>query len=141
MCIDIDECLTANGGCEQLCINSIGGFNCSCLSGFIVANEVFCSGMFKLIQSNDYSTHFLMSDINECELGIASCSDGCTNTVGSYNCFCPNGYALANDNYTCIGKLMSLNWDYLAIINYMILVIFHFVRGIIQQCVENFIWL
>ena len=49
---------------------------------------------------------FLNADINECELGIASCSDGCTNVVGSYSCFCHIGYQLANDNYTCIGKLM-----------------------------------
>ena len=42
--LDINECLVANGGCEQVCVNTLGSYNCSCLSGFVLENDVFCSG-------------------------------------------------------------------------------------------------
>ena len=42
--IDINECDTNNGGCEQICINKVPLFNCSCQSGFRLANDKFCSG-------------------------------------------------------------------------------------------------
>lgn len=32
--LDINECAAANGGCEQNCTNSIGSYNCSCISGY-----------------------------------------------------------------------------------------------------------
>lgn len=48
--------------------------------------------------------YFFNTDVNECELAISSCSDGCINTVGSYYCTCQIGYELANNTYTCIGN-------------------------------------
>ena len=39
---DINECDHNNGGCEQLCTNTNGSFQCSCYSGF--SGDVFCSG-------------------------------------------------------------------------------------------------
>lgn len=47
MLLDINECLVANGGCEQVCVNTLGSYNCSCLSGFVLENNVFCSGMIE----------------------------------------------------------------------------------------------
>ena len=45
----------------------------------------------------------MFSDINEC--AIASCSQGCVNTKGSYECTCTiPGYVLADDGRTCIRK-------------------------------------
>ena len=43
-------------------------------------------------------------DINECEFsGI--CPNGiCKNTIGSYICNCPQGYALSSDGTSCEGK-------------------------------------
>ena len=32
--IDINECGTGNGGCEQLCNNSLGGYLCTCRKGY-----------------------------------------------------------------------------------------------------------
>ena len=43
-------------------------------------------------------------DINECEQGSAGCDHNCTNTAGSYNCACMDGYKLESDNHTCTGK-------------------------------------
>lgn len=32
--LDIDECRSNNGGCEAICTNTIGSFECSCRRGF-----------------------------------------------------------------------------------------------------------
>lgn len=31
---DVNECLTDNGGCEGLCINTPGSYKCHCPAGF-----------------------------------------------------------------------------------------------------------
>lgn len=28
LCVDVDECVTGNGGCEELCVNTEGSFHC-----------------------------------------------------------------------------------------------------------------
>jgi hypothetical protein len=33
-CLDINECLSQNGGCEQVCLNSPGSFSCACQTGY-----------------------------------------------------------------------------------------------------------
>ena len=43
--IDIDECGTNNGGCEHICNNTIGTFECYCDSGYrLEENRLNCSG-------------------------------------------------------------------------------------------------
>ena len=44
---------------------------------------------------------FYSSDIDECENGIAECSEyaTCTNTDGDYNCTCEAGYC--GDGFIC----------------------------------------
>ena len=43
--IDIDECKTANGGCEQICSNTIGSFACSCGVRYgLDGNGLNCNG-------------------------------------------------------------------------------------------------
>ena len=43
--IDINECETANGGCEHNCTNTIGSFFCSCYAGYqLDENGLNCSG-------------------------------------------------------------------------------------------------
>lgn len=42
-CIDVNECLTNNGGCEGLCINTPGSYRCHCPPGFMVA-DAKCEG-------------------------------------------------------------------------------------------------
>ncbi|MCP3662876.1 MAG: hypothetical protein GY696_10325, partial [Gammaproteobacteria bacterium] len=32
--LDIDECLSGNGGCQHNCDNTPGSYECSCLSGY-----------------------------------------------------------------------------------------------------------
>ena len=50
----------------------------------------------------------LAIDIDECAERIANCSHLCTNTMGSYSCYCNNGYRLAADNHQCDGNIAIL---------------------------------
>ena len=46
MIVDIDECVSANGGCEQRCNNTIGSFFCDCFNGYNLDEDQFnCNGM------------------------------------------------------------------------------------------------
>ena len=59
---------------------------------------------YTLITCN-ISTSWLCSnwlDIDECSLGITSCSHLCVNTIGSFFCECYTGYYLSTDG-SCIG--------------------------------------
>ena len=51
--------------------------------------------------------HFV--DINECA-GVNNCSDdsNCTNTLGSYQCSCHDGYLDEGNGYTCTGMLLFI---------------------------------
>ena len=103
--IDINECDTDNGGCEQICINTVRLFNCSCQSGFRLVNNIFCSG--NIVQRYLISTLMSFIDIDECSEGISGCSQICSNTIGSYSCICQNGYQLGSDDHTCLGKIIN----------------------------------
>ena len=42
---DVDECAINNGGCEQVCNNTIGSFLCKCVTGYQLDENGFnCSG-------------------------------------------------------------------------------------------------
>ena len=101
---DLDECLTNNGGCKQICTNTDGSFECSCADGYVIAADNFdCSGkrsnpVFFKVNS------LLYADVNECQTSNGGCNQTCTNTDGSFECACKTGYALAEDNLGCNGK-------------------------------------
>jgi len=43
--LDIDECKTDNGGCNQNCTNTPGSYHCSCLDGYEMMDDNHtCSG-------------------------------------------------------------------------------------------------
>ena len=48
--IDVNECLTNNGGCSPnaTCTNNVGSFSCSCNTGYS-GNGFTCTGMFPWI--------------------------------------------------------------------------------------------
>ena len=42
---DYDECGDNNGGCGQICNNTVGSFFCSCLSGYeLDEDKTSCNG-------------------------------------------------------------------------------------------------
>ena len=52
-------------------------------------------------------THFnyLYTDIDECADGTNGCNHNCSNTNGSYVCFCFTGYELHDNMQTCTGNV------------------------------------
>ena len=43
--IDIDECAVDNGGCDHICINKPGSFECQCKEGYALgADGKTCTG-------------------------------------------------------------------------------------------------
>ena len=99
--IDTNECLLNNGGCTQLCTNTIGSYHCDCRSGYqLNDNEISCNGQY--IYLNFWIIDFIsvVSDINECTNGTDLCEHNCYNTDGSYVCDCQPGYQLSN-GLTC----------------------------------------
>lgn len=47
-------------------------------------------------------------DTNECAVNNGGCVQVCTNTIGSYICFCNNGYVLDANGYSCTGKSLCI---------------------------------
>ena len=45
-CIDIDECSEGTDGCDQLCSNNVGSYECVCNAGYRLGSDGFtCIGM------------------------------------------------------------------------------------------------
>ena len=42
-------------------------------------------------------------DIDECADNTDNCSQNCSDTLGSYQCVCYDGYTLDSDQHTCNG--------------------------------------
>ena len=53
-------------------------------------------------------THTLCVDIDECTRRVR-CQHDCRNTLGSYQCLCPDGYRLSANRRTCQGNLTQLH--------------------------------
>ena len=46
---DVNECDTDNGGCDQVCVNTIASFSCECNTGYLLDSDGFsCSGNQKI---------------------------------------------------------------------------------------------
>ncbi|XP_065642748.1 fibrillin-1-like [Hydra vulgaris] len=86
LCEDINECaLSSTNNCtaNASCNNFVGGYNCTCKSGFNTSN-----GDIELLSN-------LCLDINECEFSSKNnCSANaiCNNLVGGYMCTCKSGF-------------------------------------------------
>ena len=101
-CSDINECNTDNGGCSQVCINQVGSYYCQCNNGYTLDDDGHgCTGMIVLITLNVYITTI---DIDECITNNGGCEQMCTNTIGSFNCSCTDGYNLKSGK-VCAGKI------------------------------------
>ena len=48
---DLDECRTSNGGCEQVCSNTVGSFECSCDPGYsLISGGFSCTGKHGIVK-------------------------------------------------------------------------------------------
>eukprot|EP00079_Xenopus_tropicalis_P036114 XP_017949885.1 PREDICTED: mucin-4-like [Xenopus tropicalis] len=124
-CFDIDECFENTSDCDQICINSFTGYNCSCNEGFTInsQNASQCEDIDECVsllnpcgedavctnKPGNYSCscrdgyrgdpYLLCTDINECmnsSLNVCSNTSVCFNTNGSYHCECLSGFTGPN---------------------------------------------
>ncbi|XP_053397078.1 uncharacterized protein LOC128556350 [Mercenaria mercenaria] len=84
---DDNECETSNGGCEHLCHNIIGSYECSCHTGYQLNEDTMTC-----------------SDINECLDDSSGCAHKCTNTEESFRCDCFIGFVLHENERDCQGE-------------------------------------
>jgi len=77
--LNITECQIDNGGCDQICVNTVESYFCSCREGYKLVGNSTCL------------------DINECEV-LGSCSQNCQNFNGSFKCSCNEGYLVDPQN-------------------------------------------
>ena len=98
--LDINECEDNNGGCSQLCINTIGSYYCNCNTGyhFIDNSTTICIGRYSCEKYLMCQLCFL--DTNECLSNNGGCEQVCTNTNGTFYCTCNHGY---NGSEFCSG--------------------------------------
>jgi hypothetical protein len=73
-CTDVDECNQGTSKCQQICVNTVGSYQCKCNAGYRL------------------STSFTCTDIDECMESTSSCPQTCTNTDGSFTCSCYAGF-------------------------------------------------
>ncbi|XP_078695035.1 mucin-like protein [Branchiostoma floridae x Branchiostoma belcheri] len=102
--VAVDECASANGGCEQTCVNTLTSYYCTCNNGFNLAAD-----------------GHTCNNINECLVDNGGCEHTCRDTVGSYECSCRSRHRLVsgtecreNDMYPYgdeIGQKHKV-WDY-----------------------------
>ncbi|XP_055688517.1 fibrillin-1 isoform X2 [Lutzomyia longipalpis] len=119
--------------CSHSCIdNGDGHYTCQCPPGFSLSGDQKtcietvdpCSGHAachpgRCFPVEDYSgshsfrcdcpagyteKHQRCLDVDECASGSVSCTHGCRNTEGGYQCVCPAGFELAEDGATCLDQ-------------------------------------
>ncbi|XP_066264276.1 matrilin-2-like [Branchiostoma lanceolatum] len=102
-CNEIDECEIYNGGCAQICSNTIGSFQCSCEDGFSLNSDGFtCHAIYTAPCNPGWSFNGTWcNEIDECETDNGGCAQICSNTIGSFQCSCEDGFSLSSDGFTC----------------------------------------
>lgn len=71
---DIDECRLNNGGCDHVCRNTVGSFECSCKKGYkLLTNERTCQGksLTRLSPANVKKNCFVQYCSNYSRAGVA----------------------------------------------------------------------
>lgn len=64
----------------------------------------------------DHIFNIFPTDIDECKVMPNLCRNGqCINTMGSFRCFCKVGYTTDISSISCVGKIQSLNRQYVFI--------------------------
>ena len=124
-CEDVDECLTDNGGCAQVCNNDEGTFSCACNEGYALNEDgLGCDDVDECAQDNggcdqtcanetggfscSCDAGFTLNedglgcdDVDECATANGGCAQVCNNDEGTFACACNEGYALNEDAVTC----------------------------------------
>ena len=63
--LDTNECAGNNGGCGQICTNTIGGFTCSCNDGYdIDTDQLGCAGKIYTVTNYNNLYEYIMHAYN-----------------------------------------------------------------------------
>ncbi|XP_043550681.1 adhesion G protein-coupled receptor E1-like isoform X3 [Chiloscyllium plagiosum] len=96
-CVDQDECLTGPCGPYSICHNKIGGFHCTCQTGFASVSNQLLNG----------KTVSFCRDANECLSHPCGPTAICHNSEGSFYCTCDRGFYSVSGNYQFAGEAES----------------------------------
>ena len=62
-----------------------------------------------LVNWTDFHLTYLISDLDECkQLTFSKCQQNCRNKLGSFTCYCNNGFLLHSNKRNCTGKLNDI---------------------------------
>ncbi|KAL3307678.1 signal peptide, CUB domain, EGF-like 3 [Cichlidogyrus casuarinus] len=94
---NIDECSLTPAVCDQVCVNSLGNYNCECIDPF-----------FRLTVNDR------CDDVNECLVNPCPFPETqeCHNFYGGYFCFCKPGFI--NSNGECVTHQLSISDEHRA---------------------------
>ena len=100
--VDINECMTDNGGCTHNCNNTAGSYQCYCEDGYkLNSDDHTCDGKTSPYEASCaqytykfYKSNLYVVDNDECQFCNGGYDHDCTNTNGSYYCSCYDGYIL-----------------------------------------------
>ncbi|XP_046807658.1 fibrillin-1 isoform X5 [Lucilia cuprina] len=121
VCLDIDECIVTDHGCSHNCYNTQGSYICACPDGFTLSTdgkkclgghcdtdnggcshlcdpEKGCTCPLGWTLGADGKT---CEDIDECLDQNGYCLHKCHNTLGSFECRCPDGSKPAHGEDAC----------------------------------------
>ena len=82
------QCFNKSNSCENVCINTPNSYVCACDAGYGLT----------LLEAEE-ACH----DIDECVQDVAICQEqSCRNTLGSYECYCSEGFVSGAGGNTCV---------------------------------------
>ncbi|KAI4892791.1 hypothetical protein NFI96_028928 [Prochilodus magdalenae] len=134
-CSDEDEC-AVDSGCSHSCTNIMGGFTCTCPSGFSISTHSNtcqdideCAEGSHMCHSNQQCVNTVghyrcqarcgpgfkaspagssCEDVDEClESSVSPCQHQCFNTLGSFRCTCHPGYQMVGHRCLDINECLQ----------------------------------
>nr|XP_031537080.1 signal peptide, CUB and EGF-like domain-containing protein 2 isoform X2 [Vicugna pacos] len=89
-CLDVDECLENNGGCQHTCVNVMGSYECRCKEGFFLSD-------------NQHTCIHRSEEGLSCMNKNHGCSHICKEAPrGNVACECRPGFELAKNQRDCV---------------------------------------
>uniref|UniRef100_A0A803VCW3 Fibrillin 3 n=1 Tax=Ficedula albicollis TaxID=59894 RepID=A0A803VCW3_FICAL len=167
---DIDECRISPDLCGHgSCVNTPGSFECECFegyeSGFMMMKNCMgewgCERLFALLSSHpncclgsvqggglgwlpagpsQLRCLCLSPDIDECTITNGGCDTHCSNSEGSYECSCSEGYALMPDKRSCAGQCPFQRKDFpgwMILLSFLCVPLHGFLSADIDECEDN----
>uniref|UniRef100_A0A663MDZ6 Signal peptide, CUB and EGF-like domain-containing protein 3 n=1 Tax=Athene cunicularia TaxID=194338 RepID=A0A663MDZ6_ATHCN len=106
---DVDECVEGTDNChiDAICQNTPKSYKCICKSGY-TGDGKHCKGRGSPLppppELSDEEQFWQVGYLDECSEGNGGCQQTCVNMMGSYECFCREGFFLSDNQHTCIQR-------------------------------------